>query len=104
MISRYRSSSAKSEHLLHFCQARHQSVYFLGCVVDVEARSRCSRYVQLLHQELAAMVADPDSDTLVIEDRTDVMRVDLTEVERHHAAPTHGVPRPVDLDVGNAPD
>src|SRR5215212_7556419 len=101
MISRYRSSSAKTERLLHFLQAFDQRVNLVGGVVDVEARPGGAGNVEMPHQHLTTVVPHSNSDALVVQYGAHVMGVDLTEVECGHATPLTRIFRPVERDLRN---
>src|SRR5437773_7079774 len=79
------------EDVQHFLEARREAVHFLGRVIYVEGCAGGRRDVQPLHQRLRAVVAGPDRDPLHVQDRRDIVRVDVAEGERDHAAAAGGI-------------
>src|SRR5689334_9444251 len=103
MTSLYRSSSDTAEYLLCTLEAIHQRVDLIRRRIDVEARPSRTRDVQRLHHDLAAVLSDPNRDSIVVENRAQIVRMNPVDVEGHHPAAVSRVVGPIHGDSREVP-
>ncbi len=75
-----------SKNFNHFLNSLRQLVDFFARVVKSERRPRRRGNVEELHHGLGTVMSGADGDALLVEDRADVVRVDVFDGERQHAA------------------
>src|SRR4029077_12074756 len=64
--------------------ALNQSIHFFSGVVESERSARRGRDAEALHYRLGAVMPGSDSNSLLVEDGPDVVRVDTVQQEREH--------------------
>src|SRR5262249_54001486 len=78
-------SPMSTENLDHLLDRTRQGIHFFSCVVESERRARCGRHLETLHHRLCAVMAGTHCNTLLIENRADVVRVDFVDHKGKHA-------------------
>ncbi len=78
-----------------------QAIDIVAGVVQVEAGSGCGDCAEAFHQWLVAVVAGPDGDVVLVEERSHVVRVNSVDVEREDAALLRAIGRTEDAQVRN---
>src|SRR5260221_12568906 len=73
------------EYLADLHERPPERVQFLAGVVHREGRARRPRNLEAIHHRLRAVMAGPDRDTFLIEDRADVVGVHAVHDERQDA-------------------
>lgn len=70
-----RAFPALREHLDNFLHRISKFIYFLTRIIEGKARASGRGYVEELHHGLRAVVAGADCNSLLVEDRTNIVRV-----------------------------
>src|SRR6267143_6572165 len=86
-----------SEQFARLAHRGDQSIDVIDVIVDVEGRARGRRHAQATHQGLRAVVAGPNTDAVAVQDRRQVVGVNVTVRERHDAGSV--VARSIDRDA-----
>src|SRR5712691_6053147 len=73
------------EELTGLPDSGHQRVDVVDVVIDVERRPCGRRHSQATHQRLGAMMARANTDAVFIQDRREIVRVNVTVREWHDA-------------------
>src|SRR6185295_1028115 len=74
---------SRSKKLLNFPEYFHETVDFLGRVVEVKTRARRRFHAELLHQRLVAMMAAAQCYATLIGHSHDVMSMNVFQEETH---------------------
>src|SRR5947209_20416901 len=88
-----------AEDFLRLAEGDDQLVELGRFVVEVERGARRGGYTQMLHQWLRTVVAGPDGNAVLVEQRGEVVRVDAFQVESEHAAARVRVLGPVQRQI-----
>ena len=84
-----------------FCTASAKLINFFSRVIKRERRAGRRRHVKELHHRLCTMMAGTDGDALLVEDRADVVRVNVLDRKRQNARFFAAVPMICDArDIG----
>src|SRR5207248_7325982 len=89
------------EHLLGLLNSADELVNFLGAVIDVKAGSGGSSNAQAVHEGLRTVVSRADRDPFAVDQRGQVVGMDVRQRKRDGAPVQLGVTRPVYSDTGN---
>src|SRR6202158_3688430 len=73
-----------SEDLNHLLDRACQNVHLLFRVVESKRRTRRGWYVKSLHHRLGTMMPGTNSDALLIQNRADVVRMNVVNDKRKH--------------------
>src|SRR5438045_9661099 len=73
-----------AKDLYNFFDCARKRVNLLLRVVESEGGTRCRGDVETLHDRLCAVVSGTHSDSFLIENRADVVRVNVVNDEREH--------------------
>src|SRR5687767_7077129 len=84
MTSWYSSSSSAIlfKHLQCAMDTLHQNVHFLSGIIQRERCPRCGRHAKALHDRHGTMMAGTHRHSFLIEDRTEIMGMNLVEYKR----------------------
>src|SRR6266516_1029509 len=74
-----------AEQLPSFAHSSHESVNVVDVIIDVEGRPRGRRHAQPAHQRLRAMMASANTDTVLVQDGCQVVRVNVAVCEWNDA-------------------
>src|SRR4051812_36554272 len=75
------------EDLPRLLYSRHQCVDVALVVVDVERCASCRRYIEPAHQWLRTVVSRTNADSFAIQDRREIVWMNVVQREAHDAAP-----------------
>jgi hypothetical protein len=75
------------EYLLHSAEAGNERVDIVSVVVYLEGGSDRCRHPQGSRERFGAVVAGPDGDAFLIENRCNVVRVHITKGKADYPAP-----------------
>src|SRR6185436_18906059 len=76
-----------AEHVARALDTSYQRIDVGFGVVHIERRPRGRRHVQAPHQRLRTMMARANADADLVENRREIVRMDLRDREADHSAP-----------------
>src|SRR6267378_8328131 len=79
------ASGRNAEQLSGFTHRGNERVDVVHVVVDVERCARCRRHAEPPHQRLRAVMPGADADAVAVEDRGEVVGMDVAVREWHDA-------------------
>src|SRR2546425_6973401 len=84
-LFRSRADQPSGKYPLDLPNAFGERVHLFFGVVERKGSTRSSGDPEALHNGLRAVMARPDRNTLLVENRPDIVRVDAFDYEREHA-------------------